>query len=555
MALAAAVVVMATVVFLAITATRASAANAAGAGAILSLTPDGSIGAVFAAAAVADNGASASASSRRSPIRYDQGLATVSSCLVGTALLSESDVSLSDVTLLDGTVTVKTITVVAQASASASGAHADGDGSYVSGLAVDGKPVDDSVGSVAIEGVGTLTVLATTTDEASPRPTVTVTALRLELDHPVGDLPAGSVLTVGRATAVADREIAEQLMTQEKAASGPSPLPAPLPSSTGKPDGKTGAATGPQSGAGKGSESGSVGKGGASANGSAAARHASARGGGGAAAGNVVDSTMPPPAPPRKELLARFPGAVFPVKGPVDYSDSFGAYRADLKGHRHQGVDIFAVMGTPLVAVVDGTIEYSRQGIGGNNAHLTDAAGDYFYYAHMVRFARGLTSGDTVKRGEVIGYVGETGDAAGTSPHLHFEIHPDGGVAVDPYPYLEAWRAAAAGIHVADAAQAPVAHVPVAIAGLPAATILARRGVVPGLDLGTLTIVTFTHRVIHGKDLPAPGALETLLFLASLGGISAIRRLRVPELPEILAADETVVRQTVRVAERPLTNS
>ena len=109
----------------------------------------------------------------------------------------------------------------------------------------------------------------------------------------------------------------------------------------------------------------------------------------------------------------------------MNYSDTFGAYRADMKGHRHEGNDIFAKMGTPIVAVLAGTIQYSTYGIGGNNAHLTDARGDYFYYAHMVRFAAGLTSGDQVAKGQVIGYVGETGDAAGTSPHCHFEIHPE----------------------------------------------------------------------------------------------------------------------------------
>ena len=127
----------------------------------------------------------------------------------------------------------------------------------------------------------------------------------------------------------------------------------------------------------------------------------------------------------------------------MNYTDTFGAYRADMKGHRHEGNDIFAKMGTPIVAVLAGTIRYSTYGIGGNNAHLTDAHGDYFYYAHMVRFAAGLKSGDHVQAGEVIGYVGETGDAAGTSPHCHFEIHPNGGAAIDPYPYLQAWRATA----------------------------------------------------------------------------------------------------------------
>ncbi len=262
---------------------------------------------------------------------------------------------------------------------------------------------------------------------------------------------------------------------------------------------------------------------------------------------------MSPPSPPAKEILARFPGAVFPVKGAVNYVDTFGAYRADMKGHRHEGNDIFAKEGTPIVAVLAGTIQYSTHGIGGNNAHVTDALGDYFYYAHMVRFAAGLKSGDHVARGQVIGYVGETGDAAGTSPHCHFEIHPDGGPAVDPYQYLEAWRAAAAGV---PAAAVPVATIAQAEVGIPLATLLARRGIVIGVELGGAAVVTQVGRGVMARtDVPQPSVFEFLLFVSSLGGVAAIRRLRAPALPVLLADHETVVRRTVVIAERTLTKS
>jgi hypothetical protein len=151
---------------------------------------------------------------------------------------------------------------------------------------------------------------------------------------------------------------------------------------------------------------------------------------------------MPAPATPSPEILARFPGAVFPVVGAYTYTDTFGAYRADTPGG-HQGDDIFAAYGTPVVAVQDGTITgVSTTPIGGNNIHLTTSRGDYFYYAHLSRFATGLAQGRLVVAGQTIGYVGDTGDAKGTPPHLHFEIHPDGGPAVDPTAYLDAWRAA-----------------------------------------------------------------------------------------------------------------
>ena len=262
---------------------------------------------------------------------------------------------------------------------------------------------------------------------------------------------------------------------------------------------------------------------------------------------------MPPPATPTKTILARFPGAVFPVRGPVNYVDTFGAYRADMPKHRHEGNDIFAKTGTPIVAVLAGTIRYSTYGIGGNNAHLTDARGDYFYYAHMVRFAAGLKSGDHVARGEVIGYVGETGDAAGTSPHCHFEIHPGGGPAIDPFPYLEAWRAAAAGVPAVDT---PVAVIAQAEVGIPLATLLARRGVIEGVDLGAAGAVAEAGRVIDARtDLSQPGVLGLVLCTSSLFGVAAIWRLRAPALPELLAGNETVVRRTVFIAERKLTNS
>ena len=84
----------------------------------------------------------------------------------------------------------------------------------------------------------------------------------------------------------------------------------------------------------------------------------------------------------------------------------------------------------------------STTGLGGNNLRLSNDQGDYFYYAHLSAFAPTTVMGARVEAGQTLGYVGTTGDAQGTDPHLHFEIHPLSGAAVDPYPYLEAWRAA-----------------------------------------------------------------------------------------------------------------
>jgi hypothetical protein len=151
-----------------------------------------------------------------------------------------------------------------------------------------------------------------------------------------------------------------------------------------------------------------------------------------------------PRIPTRRAVLP--PGRyVFPVDGPASYSDSFGAARADTGWHH--GADIFAPLGTPLVAVADGVLlKVGWNAIGGNRLWIRDRWGNYFYYAHLSGFAPGAVSGTPVFRGEVVGYVGNTGDAVGTPYHLHFEIHPasmldlgyDG--VVNPFPYLQRWQ-------------------------------------------------------------------------------------------------------------------
>ena len=132
-------------------------------------------------------------------------------------------------------------------------------------------------------------------------------------------------------------------------------------------------------------------------------------------------------------------GYVFPVAGEASFTDDYGAPRAGTGWH--QGNDLFAPTGTPLVAVADGTL--SKVGVntlGGNRLWLTDDAGNEFYYAHLSAYAPASVEGARVRAGQVIGFVGNTGQAITTPPHLHFEVHPGGGDSVDPYPYLLAWR-------------------------------------------------------------------------------------------------------------------
>jgi murein DD-endopeptidase MepM/ murein hydrolase activator NlpD len=122
---------------------------------------------------------------------------------------------------------------------------------------------------------------------------------------------------------------------------------------------------------------------------------------------------------------------VCPVNGAVAFSDTFGAPRSG--GRRHQGVDMMAPSGTPLVAVVSGSVNFKQTNLGGNSVWLSGNDGNRYFYAHLSAF-EGSSRG--VSQGEVIGYVGTTGNAY--TPHLHFEVHPGGGVAVNPTSYVRA---------------------------------------------------------------------------------------------------------------------
>jgi len=138
-------------------------------------------------------------------------------------------------------------------------------------------------------------------------------------------------------------------------------------------------------------------------------------------------------------------GRTFPVYGGASFGDTFGAARDGVGWHH--GEDLFASVGTPVVAVAGGVVfSAGRNRLGGFRLWLRDARGTEYYYAHLSAYSPLAVNLGFVQAGDVLGFVGATGDARGTPPHLHFEIHPAGlrdlgydGV-VDPAPFLAAWE-------------------------------------------------------------------------------------------------------------------
>lgn len=124
-----------------------------------------------------------------------------------------------------------------------------------------------------------------------------------------------------------------------------------------------------------------------------------------------------------------------PVGATRSFVDTWGAPRSG--GRRHQGTDVFAPYGSPAYAVVDGVVDkWGNGGLGGITLWLRADNGDRFYYAHNTTNI--ATVGSRVRAGDVIARVGTTGNAATTPPHIHFEAHPGGGAARNPYPFLKA---------------------------------------------------------------------------------------------------------------------
>ncbi|AWH43767.1 M23 family metallopeptidase [Stenotrophomonas sp. ZAC14A_NAIMI4_1] len=174
----------------------------------------------------------------------------------------------------------------------------------------------------------------------------------------------------------------------------------------------------------------------------------------------VTAAPVNPPAPARVDAAApaltlASPGAdvpaglLLPVQGiqASQLRDTFTDARSE--GRVHDAIDIMADAGTPVLAVADGTVEKLFDSErGGLTIYQFEPSGRWcYYYAHLQRYADGLAEKQVIKRGEVIGYVGSTGNASAEAPHLHFEVHVLGpekqwwkGESINPYPLLQAGR-------------------------------------------------------------------------------------------------------------------
>ncbi len=304
-----------------------------------------------------------------------------------TARASAGAVSLS---LFGGA--IEASTVAGEAGAAAGGAAPAGDtgASEVGGLVVLGRPVRPTANlQLPLGDWGYLVVLeqkgqAQSSPASGYHEFVAALDVFLTADH--AGLPAGSEVQVGYAEATA------------QAAGAP-----PLPSA-------------PSNGRGVG---------------------------GGPAPSAGAKRSRPPARTPKLGDADR----VFPVYGTSSFADNFGALRGDVSGDWHHGVDVFAALGTPVLACADGivfSVGWNR--VGGRRLWLRDDRGNDFYYAHLAGYSALAANGAQVKAGDVLGFVGDTGDAEGTPYHLHFEVHPAGLLArgydgaVNPSGYLRSWR-------------------------------------------------------------------------------------------------------------------
>jgi murein DD-endopeptidase MepM/ murein hydrolase activator NlpD len=372
---------------------KVSVPNQSGTATTSVVSPPNGAPAVEKFAYPSDGSVVAADSSTASAVTEVKGFASARAESVVTAL-----------SLFKGEITADGVTARASAGTGYSGAGGNVNGSSVNNLKVNGQPMSLTAGAttkVTLGDWGQLTVGSVAVDHSAPdgakgyRGFITEIDVHLTADH--GGLPANSEIQVGYADAAAQT------------------APPAAPATTSTSTDTLPVTTAPDVASGD-------------------APRDRVHSGGSQRSGG--------PLKVNPKLTAGH--YVFPVYGPSSYIDTFGAARSDVS--YHHGDDIFGQLGQPLVAVTDGTVfSVGWNKVGGNRLWLLDGQGNQFYYAHLSAFSTAAVNGARVKAGEVIGFMGRTGDAEGTPYHLHFEVHPvsflylgyDG--AVDPTPYLDAW--------------------------------------------------------------------------------------------------------------------
>jgi murein DD-endopeptidase MepM/ murein hydrolase activator NlpD len=340
-------------------------------------------------------GAAPDRGSRDGPLVYpaDGSVAAASSVAAGvsagrgTSPSARASAEVDSLSLFGGELRAERVTGGVRAGVGASGATGGAAGTGIVGLVVLGRPVTPRPNRLLALGDWGYAILLEQEGQAEPSPVLGyhefAAGLDVFLTAAHGGLPAGSEVQVGYAEAAAQ-------------AAAPAPLPAAPSTVRGTPGGPVGA---------------------------------------------------PPARPPAGTPPLGRADRVFPVYGGSSFADTFGALRGDVSGDWHHGVDVFVPHGTPVLACADGTVfSVGWNAVGGWRLWLRDAHGNDFYYAHLAGYSPFAVDGEEVHAGDVLGFVGDSGDAEGTPYHLHFEVHPAGLLAlgydgaVDPSGYLRSWR-------------------------------------------------------------------------------------------------------------------
>ena len=327
--------------------------------------------------------------------------ASVSSSVSADSGVADASVAVSGLSIFGGEITVSSVTIKANARASMKSATGGSAGSAVSGMVVAGQAVGTGPNSsVPLGDWGVATVLTGSGSAYRSRTArgynTGVTGLQIHTNVEHAGVPAGTDIVVGYADVAAEA------------------LPPARPAE--RPGDETQRRIKPK------------------VNRSATPQRAR--------------SKVPPVRNVPTDVIPRLTasGYVFPIYGSASFTNSFNAPRATTSWHH--GEDIFAPLGAPVLAVANGIVySVGWNKVGGLRFWLQDLAGNEFYYAHLSAFSPLAINGAQVRAGDVIGFVGNTGDAEHTPYHLHFEIHPVSllyrgydGSAVPPYPYLMAWK-------------------------------------------------------------------------------------------------------------------